>query len=65
MLTVTETLLYGFTGSVKHIDLFDSSLSFYFDSTSNYAFTLSYSKGQNEHTAENAQTFKAGLSAKF
>jgi hypothetical protein len=65
VLTVTETLLYGFTGSVKHIDLFESSLSFYFDSTSNYAFTLSYSKGQNEDTAENAQTFKAGLSAKF
>jgi hypothetical protein len=65
VLTVTETLLYGFTGSVKHLDLFESTLSFYFDSTSNYAFTLSYSKGNNEDTAERAQTYMAGLSVKF
>ena len=65
VLTVTETLLYGFTGSVKHLDLFESSLSFCFDSTSNFAFTVSYSKGNNEDTAERAQTFMAGLSAKF
>jgi hypothetical protein len=65
VLLVTETLLYGFTGNVRHLDLFDASLAFYLDSTSNYAFTLSYTKGQNEDTAEKAQTFMAGLSAKF
>jgi hypothetical protein len=65
VLSVTETLLYGFNGSVKHLDLFDSSLSYYFDKTSNFAFTLSYTKGRNEDTAEQAQTFTAGFSAKF
>jgi hypothetical protein len=64
-LMVTETLLYGFAGSLRHLDLFASSLSFYFDSTTNYAFTLSYTKGQNEDTTVSAQTFMAGLSAKF
>ncbi|CAN5549801.1 hypothetical protein BH11PSE4_BH11PSE4_01000 [soil metagenome] len=62
---VTQTLLYGFAGSVKHFDLFESTASYYFDSTSNFAFTVSYSKGRNEDTAENAQTFTAGLSVKF
>jgi hypothetical protein len=65
VLTVTETLLYGFAGKVKHLDLFEAGLSYYFDSTSNFAFTLSYSKGRNEDTAEQAQTYTAGLSAKF
>jgi hypothetical protein len=65
VLTVTETLLYGFKGSIRQLDYFDSSLSFYFDKTSNFAFTVSYTKGTNEDTAERAQTFMAGLSAKF
>jgi len=46
VLTVTETLLYGFAGSLRQLNLFDSTLSYYFDSTSNLAFTVSYSKGR-------------------
>jgi hypothetical protein len=65
VLTVTETLLYGFAGSIRRLDYFDSSLTFYFDSTTNFGFTLAYTKGTNEDTAERAQTFMAGLSAKF
>jgi hypothetical protein len=65
VLLVTETLLYGFTGSIKQMNLLDSSLSYYFDSTRNFAFTLSYTSGRNEDTTEQAQTFTAGLSAKF
>jgi hypothetical protein len=65
VLKVTETLLYGFKGSVRWLDYFDSSLTFYFDKTSNFGFTLSYTKGTNEDTAERAQTYMAGLSAKF
>jgi hypothetical protein len=65
VLLVTETLLYGFAGSIKQLNLFDSSLSYYFDSTSNFAFTLSYTNGRNEDTAEQVQAFTAGLSAKF
>jgi hypothetical protein len=42
---VTETLLYGFAGSVKHFDLFESTASYYFDSTSNFAFTVSLFEG--------------------
>ncbi len=65
VLKMTQTMLYGFAGSERRINLFDSSLSYYFDKTSNFAFTVSYRKGQNEDTAEWAQTWTAGLSAKF
>lgn len=58
-------MLYGLSGSYRRLDLFDSTLSYYFDSTSNVAFTVSYSKGRNLDTAEKVQTFTTGLSAKF
>lgn len=64
-LRVTETMLYGFQGSVKRLSYFDSSLSYYFDSTERFAFTTKYTKGQNEDTTEWAQTVTIGLSAKF
>jgi hypothetical protein len=65
VLRVTETLLYGFKGSVRWLDYFDSSLTFYLDSTSNFGFSLSYTKGADENTAERAQTYMVGFAAKF
>jgi hypothetical protein len=65
VLNVTETMLYGFTGSVRQLSYFDSNLTLYFDKTTNYGFTISYSKGQNEDTAEWSQAFMASLSVKF
>jgi hypothetical protein len=65
VLNVTETLLYGFMGSVRQLNLFDSNLSYFFDSTGNFGFTVTYTKGQDEYTAVSAQTVTAGLSAKF
>lgn len=65
VVSVTETMLYGFTGSVKLLDLFEATASYYFDSTSNFAFTVAYSKGRNEDTAERTQSILAGISAKF
>jgi hypothetical protein len=58
-------MLYGFMGSVRELSFFDSSLSYYFDSTDRFAFTVKYTKGQNEDTTEWAQTFTVGFSAKF
>jgi hypothetical protein len=65
VLNVSETLLYGFAGSIRRLDYLDSSLTFYFDSTSNFGFTLSYTKGTNPDTSVSAQTVSASLSAKF
>jgi hypothetical protein len=65
VLNVTETMLYGFMGSVRQLSYFDSSLSYYFDSTDRFAFTVKYTKGQNEDTTEWAQTATVGFSAKF
>jgi hypothetical protein len=65
VLNVTETMLYGFMGSVRQLSYFDSNLSYYFDSTDRFAFTVKYTKGQNEDTAEWAQTATVGFSAKF
>ena len=65
VLNVTETMLYGFSGSVKRLSLFDSSLSYYFDSTSNFALTGTYKFGRDEDTAERSKTWTIGVSAKF
>jgi hypothetical protein len=47
------------------LNLFDSSLNFFFDSTGNFAFTVAYTKGQDEDTAVASQTMTAGFTAKF
>jgi|tagenome__1003787_1003787.scaffolds.fasta_scaffold20925176_2 hypothetical protein len=65
VLNVTETMMYGFKGSVRRLSFFDSNLSYYFDSTDRFAVTLRYTKGQNVDTAEWAQTATVGFSAKF
>jgi hypothetical protein len=64
-LSVTETLLYGFTGQVRQLSLLDAEWTYYFDSTSNLAFSLSYKVGRDEDTAEKEQIWTAGLAAKF
>jgi hypothetical protein len=43
----------------------DSNLSYYFDSTSNFAFTVSYKYGRDEDTTERNKMLTVGLSAKF
>jgi len=64
-LNVTETLLDGFAGQVPYISLFNTALSYYFDSTGNVGVTASYTNGRDENTAEYAQTYTLGFSAKF
>lgn len=63
--SATETLLEGFAGQVPYISLFQTALSYYFDSTGNVGLTVSYTNGRNEDTAEYEQTYTIGLSAKF
>jgi hypothetical protein len=64
-LSATQTLLYGFSGDIRYLSLFEAMVHFYLDSTNNFAFTVGYTKGRDEDTAEKAQTFTAGFSAKF
>ncbi len=64
-LTVSEAMLYGFSGQARHLDEFASELDYYFDSTSNLAFTVSYNDGRDEDTAEKVQLWTVGLAAKF
>jgi hypothetical protein len=64
-LNVTETLLDGFVGQVPYISLFQAALTYYFDSTGNIGLTFQYKNGQDEDTAEYAQTYTIGLAAKF
>lgn len=65
VLSVTETLLFGFAGDVKVLSLFETVLTYYFDSSSNFGVTLSYKIGRDVDTAEKTQSWTAGLSAKF
>lgn len=64
-LSGTETLLKGFTGQVPYVSLFQTALSYYFDSTGNIGVTGSYTNGRDEDTAVYAQTYTVGISAKF
>jgi hypothetical protein len=64
-LNVTETLLDGFAGQVHYISLFQATLAYYFDSTGNVGVSAQYKNGRDEDTAEYAQTYTIGLSAKF
>jgi hypothetical protein len=64
-LSITETMLYGFTGQVRQLYLFASEWDYYFDSTSNLALTVSYNVGRDEDTAEKVQLWTVGLAAKF
>jgi hypothetical protein len=62
-LTVAETYLYGFSGSVRNLDLFATQLTYNINKY--VGLTASYSKGRNEDTALRAQTWTVGLSAKY
>jgi hypothetical protein len=64
-LTVEETYLYGFAGSVRNLDLFHTQLTYNFDAKKYVGITASYSKGRNEDTALPTQTWTVGLSAKY
>lgn len=64
-LNVTETLLEGFAGQVPYISLFQAMATYYFDSTGNIGVSGQYKNGRDEDTAEYAQTYTIGLSAKF
>ncbi len=64
-LTVAETYLHGFSGSVKNLDLFATQLTYNFDEKKYVGLTAGYSKGRNEDTALPTQTWTVGLSAKY
>jgi hypothetical protein len=64
-LNVTETLLDGFKGPVRTLSLFQSTVSYYFDSTGNIGVSFQYKNGRDEDTTEYAQTYTLGLAAKF
>ncbi|GAB1716941.1 MAG: hypothetical protein NTAFB05_19830 [Nitrobacter sp.] len=64
-LTVAETYLHGFTGSVRNLDLFHTQLTYNFDAKKYVGITVAYTKGRNEDTALPTQTWTVGLSAKY
>jgi len=63
-LIATETYLYGFTGFYRHMDVFQSSLTY--NLTNSYVdLTASYKHGRDEDTAVAAQAWLIGLSGHF
>jgi len=65
-LNVAETLMYGWQGSVRNLDLFETSLTYNPDPKTNYiGLTASYRKGRDEDTALRVQTWLIGLSGKY
>jgi hypothetical protein len=64
-LTVAETYLYGFQGTVRNLDLFESSLTYNFDPKKYVGLKASYTKGRNEDTAVPQQTWMVGISARY
>lgn len=63
-LIVTETYLYGFSGFYRHLDLFQSSLTY--NITNSYVgLTASYKHGRDEDTAVSSQIWLIGLSGHY
>jgi hypothetical protein len=65
VLRVTETALYGASGSVRNLSFFDTSLTVNFDPKGYFGFTAAYSNGYDENTIVKAQTYKIGFSAHY
>jgi hypothetical protein len=61
--TATETYLYGFSGSLRHLTLFETALTMSLDPHNYYGVTLGYTNGFNEDTAARSQTWTFGFSA--
>jgi hypothetical protein len=64
-LAITHTYLYGFTGSRKNLNDFESSLSYYFGNQNVLALTVSYKNGLLEQSAIREQSWTAGITAKY
>jgi hypothetical protein len=64
-LKVAETYLYGFSGTIRNLDLFESSLTYNFDPKNYLGLTASYNKGRNLDTGLREQVWMVGLSARY
>jgi hypothetical protein len=64
-LTVAETYLYGFSGTVRNLDLFESTLTYNFDPKHYLGVTATYNKGRNLDTGLREQVWLVGLSARY
>jgi hypothetical protein len=60
----TETYLYGVSGFYRHLDLFQTSLTYNFPN-SYLGLTASYKHGRDEDTAVASQIYTLGLSAHY
>ena len=64
-LVISEVLMYGFEGSVRNINLFQTSLTYNFDSNNYWGLTAAYENGIDEDTALRVQTWTIGLSGRY
>jgi hypothetical protein len=62
---ITETLLYGVAGSLRNLNLLETSLTIGLDSHSYFGITFGYTNGFNEDTAVREQTWTLGLSGHY
>lgn len=62
-LVVAETYLYGFSGTVRNLNIFEASLTFNFNKY--VGLTASYRNGTDEDTAIRVETWMVGLSGRF
>ncbi len=64
--TVTDTWMYGFTGSVRRLNDFQASWTYHFDPvTKFFGLQLSYKKGVIEATAQPEQVWLVSLTGKY
>ena len=65
IVTQQQTLLYGFAGSLRNLNLFESSLTYNFESNNYLGMTASYKNGYDEDTAIRVQTWTVGFTARY
>jgi hypothetical protein len=62
-LVVAETYLYGFSGTVRNLNIFEASLTYNFNKYLGLSST--YRNGKDEDTAIRVETWMVGLSGRF
>jgi hypothetical protein len=64
-LIVTETLMYGWSGTVRDFNLFETSLTWNLDPNAYFGVKASYKNGFDEDTNARVQSWTVGFTARY
>lgn len=61
----TETMMYGYVGSTRKLDLFEGTVAYSFDPNDYFALEFNYQKGRDLDTTNRMQAWTLAFTAKY